>query len=96
VTLPPIELEGPEVDLAAIREYGQGGVLMTLTNAEKELDDANRKAGQKELIAQAHDALPMRLAADAARSAIERSFAMPLRAAGQDATVVARFRGESR
>ncbi|PZU09729.1 DUF4230 domain-containing protein [Sphingomonas sp.] len=94
VTLPPIELEGPEVDLTAVREYGEGGVLMMLTDAEKELDAANRKAGQAELVAQAHDALPMRLATDAARSAIERSFAMPLRAAGIDATVVARFRDE--
>ncbi|MDO6415510.1 DUF4230 domain-containing protein [Sphingomonas sp. BIUV-7] len=96
VTLPPIELEGPEVDLTAIREYGQGGVLMTLTDAEKELDAANRKAGQAELVAQAHDALPMRLAADAARMAIERSFAMPLKAAGANATVVARFRDDPR
>jgi len=96
VTLPPIELEGPEVDLTAVREYGEGGVLMTLTDAEKQLDAANRKAGQAELVAQAHDALPMRLAADAARSAIEHSFAMPLKAAGVDATVVARFRDEGR
>lgn len=94
VTLPPIELEGPEVDLTATREYGEGGVLMTLTNAGQELGAANRKAGQAELIRQAHDPLPMRLAADAARSAIERSFAMPLKAAGTDATVVTKFRGE--
>jgi hypothetical protein len=37
----------------------------------------------------------MRLARDAARSAIERSFAMPLKAAGiGDARVVARFTSE--
>lgn len=96
ITLPPIELEGPEVDLTAVREYGQGGVLMALTDAEKQLDAANRKAGQAELVTQAHDALPMRLAQDAARSAIERSFAMPLKAAGVEATVVARFRDDPR
>jgi hypothetical protein len=96
ISLPPIELEGPEVDLTAVREYGQGGVLMALTDAEKQLDAANRKAGQAELVEQAHDPLPMKLAADAARSAIERSFAMPLRAAGTDATVVARFRDDAR
>jgi hypothetical protein len=96
ISLPPIELEGPEVDLTAVREYGQGGVLMALTDAEKQLDAANRKAGQAELVAQAHDALPMKLAADAARSAIERSFAMPLKAAGAEATVVARFRDDAR
>ena len=39
--------------------------------------------------------VPMRLARDAARSAIERSFAMPLKAAGiGDARVVARFAAE--
>jgi hypothetical protein len=96
ISLPPIELEGPEIDLTTIREYGQGGVLMALTDAEKELDAANRKAGQAELVAQAHDPLPMKLAADAARLAIERSFAMPLKAAGTDAIVVARFRDDPR
>ena len=39
---------------------------------------------------------PMRLAREAARSAVERSFAMPLTAAGiADAKVVARFAGEA-
>ena len=39
----------------------------------------------------------MRLAREAARQAIERSFAMPLKAAGiDDAKVVARFAGEER
>jgi hypothetical protein len=94
VTLPPLDIEGPEVDLASIREYGEGGVLMALTDAEKQLDQSNRKAGQAELLRQAHDALPMRLARDAARGAVERSFAMPLKAAGIDATVTAKFAGE--
>lgn len=89
VTLPPVQIEGPEVDLVAIREYGQGGVLMALTSAEKDLDAANRKTGQAELLRQARDPMPMKLAQDAARSAIERSFALPLRAAGIEATVVA-------
>lgn len=94
VTLPPIEVEGPEVDLAATREYGEGGVLMALTEAGQELDAANRKAGQAELLKQARDALPMRLARDAARGAVERSFALPLKAAGLDATVTAKFADE--
>jgi hypothetical protein len=94
VTLPPIEIEGPEVDLASIKEYGEGGVLMALTDTETRLDTANRKAGQAELLKQARGALPMKLARDAARSAIERSFAMPLAAAGIQARVVARFADE--
>ena len=56
-------------------------------------EDANRKAAQEELIKQARGATPMRLAEGAARTAIEQSFAMPLKAAGIDATVTARFAG---
>jgi hypothetical protein len=91
VTLPPIELAGPEVDLTAIREYDAGGMLMALTDVETRLDAANRARGQAALVAQAREAVPMRLAQDAARTAIARSFEMPLRAAGIQARVVARF-----
>lgn len=94
ITLPPLEISTPEIDLAQIREYSEGGVLMTLTKAEDALDVANRRAGQRELVRQARGPLPMRLARDAARRAVERSFAMPLRAAGADAKVVARFADE--
>lgn len=91
VTLPPLEIRGPEVDLRQIREYSGGGVLMALTDAENALDSANRQRGQQELVRQAREALPMQLARDAAVRAVERSFAMPMKAAGLDATVVARF-----
>lgn len=94
VTLPPLRVSRPDVDLRGIQTYGEGGVLMALTDIGTNLDAANKAAGQAELIRQARDPLPTRLAMDAARRAIERSFAMPLKAAGIDATVVARFRGE--
>ncbi|KQM65148.1 hypothetical protein ASE75_07545 [Sphingomonas sp. Leaf17] len=94
VTLPPIEVEGPQVDMNAIREYGSGGLLATLTDAESRLDAANRRAGQVELVRQARDAMPMKLARDATRRAVEGSFAMPLRAAGLNATVKVRFADE--
>nr|WP_253201460.1 DUF4230 domain-containing protein [Sphingomonas quercus] len=94
ITLPPVEVSGPEVDMAGIKEYDSGGVLMALTHAEQALDQANRAAAQRQLVAQAREAAPLRLARDAARSAVERSFAMPLRAAGIDATVKARFADE--
>lgn len=94
VTLPPVEVDGPQVDLTAIREYGSGGVLSHLTNADQQLDAANRRAGQAELVRQARDATPMKLARDATRRAVERSFAMPLRAAGLAATVKVRFADE--
>ncbi len=94
ITLPPIHVSQPQVDLNQVRTYGEGGVLQALTDVGTQLDSANRAAGQAELIRQAGEALPMRLARDAARNAIERSFVMPLRAAGLDATVRAKFAGE--
>jgi len=91
VTLPPLRLAGPEIDIDAISEFRDGTILLTLTDAEQTLDAANRKAAQDELIKQARGTTPMRLAQGAARTAIEQSFAMPLKAAGIDAKVTARF-----
>lgn len=95
VRIPEVEIAGPEVDLAAAREYGSGGVLSSLTNAESRLDSANRARAVAELREQAKGEVPMRLARQSARQAIERSFAMPLQAAGFDEVkVVARFASE--
>jgi hypothetical protein len=95
VRLPDIEIAGPEVDLAASREYGEGGLLGALTDTETALDRANQARAVADLRKQAMAEVPMRLARDAARNAIERSFAMPLKAAGiGDAKVVARFAAE--
>ena len=91
VTLPPLRLAGPEIDIDAISEFRDGEILLTLTDAERTLDAANRKRAQEELIAQAKGPTPMRLAQGAARTAVEQSFAMPLKAAGIDAKVTARF-----
>lgn len=92
VRLPEIEVAGPEVDLNAAREYGEGGVLSTLTNADQQLDQTNRAKAISDLRKQASAEVPMRLARQAARQAVERSFSMPLLAAGfKDAKVVARF-----
>lgn len=95
VRIPDIELAGPEVDLASAREYGAGGVLAAITNSQTQLDRANRSAAVADLRRQAGAETPMRLARDSARSAIERSFALPLKAAGYDEVkVVARFAAE--
>lgn len=94
ITLPPLQLAGPEIDIDAISEFRDGVILLTLTDAEKTLDAANRAAAQQELIKQAKGTTPMRLARNAARTAVEQSFAMPLKAAGIDAKVTARFAGE--
>jgi len=94
ILLPPLEVIGPDVDLDGIREYSPGGLLMRFTDVEKQLDAANRKAGQQELISQARGPTPVRLAKEATRRAIERSFAMPLKAAGLDAKVAVFFPDE--
>jgi ABC-type amino acid transport substrate-binding protein len=94
ITLPGLEISRPEIHMNEVREYGGGGVLAALTDAERKLDQANRNAGQAELVRQAKQAMPLRLARDAARRAVERSFAMPLRAAGVEAKVSVRFRDE--
>lgn len=95
VRLPGVEVVGPEVDYNHIREYSGGGVLMALTDAESKLDESNRKAAQAELVRQAMEPTPMKLARDATRRAVERSFAMPLRAVGVDATVEVSFADEA-
>ena len=95
VRLPNVEIAGPEVDLKAAREYGSGGILSAVTDAEDRLDNANRGLAVADLRKQAAAPTPMRLAREAARAAIERSFAMPLNAAGlKEAKVVARFADE--
>jgi len=92
VKLPEIEIAGPDVDLAAAQEYGEGGILSALTNSSQQLDSANRAKAVADLRKQAQGPVQMRLAHQAARAAIERSVAMPLVAAGfKDAKVVARF-----
>jgi Protein of unknown function (DUF4230) len=92
VELPEVEIAGPDVDLSAVQEYGQGGILSVITNANQQLDAANRAKAVSDLRKQALGAVQMRLARQAARVAIERSFAMPLLAAGfKDVKVVARF-----
>jgi len=92
IRLPEVEVAGPDVDLSAAQEYSAGGVLAALTNADQSLDQANRASAVADLRKQASAPVPMRLARQAARQAVERSFAMPLVAAGfKDVKVVARF-----
>ena len=91
VTLPALEISGPEIDLSEVREYSDGGILMALTDAERTLDQANRRSAQDELMRQARDRIPMSQAREAAMRTVARTFAMPLRAADIDASVAVRF-----
>jgi hypothetical protein len=91
ITLPPLEISGPEMDMAAAREYSEGGVLMALTGSEEELDEANRRSARDELMRQARDPAPVATAREAALRIVARGFAVPLRAAGIEASVAVRF-----
>jgi len=91
VTLPPLEISGPTIDFNEVQEYSEGGIVMALTDAERTLDQANRRSAQDELMRQARERTPTSLARNAAMRAVARSFAMPLRAAGLDASVSVRF-----
>lgn len=91
VTLPPLEISGPQVDLNQVQEFSEGGILMALTDAERTLDQDNRRRALEELMCQARDGTPTNQARNAAMRIVARSFAMPLRAAGIDASVTVRF-----
>jgi Protein of unknown function (DUF4230) len=91
IALPPVELAGPEFDLEGVREYKSGAVLMTLTDVEKLLDAANRAKAKSDVLAQAKAEPMLRLARDAHRRAVERSFALPLAAAGIEAKIEVEF-----
>jgi len=91
VGLPPLEMSAPDIDLNEVQEYSEGGIVMALTNSERELDQANRRSAQDELMRQARARTPMHLARQAAMRTVARSFALPLRAAGIDASVTVRF-----
>ena len=92
VQLPMIDVAGPDIDINAVKEYGSGGVLSALTDTNEQLDQANRDRAVKDLRKQATSEVPMKLARQSAKDAVERSFAMPLMAAGFDnVKVVARF-----
>jgi hypothetical protein len=93
VTLPPIEVSSPQIDIDAMRQYSNG-VLLHFTNAGEVLDAANRRAGEIQLVQQARAPALMTMARDASRNAVQRSFAMPLKAAGLDAQVSVRFADE--
>lgn len=94
IKLPAIEVARPEVQLDKIQTYEDGGILMALTDAEEVLDQVNRKKALTELTKEAQNPLQIKLARDAAKRAVENSFALPLKAAGLNATVDAFFPGE--
>lgn len=94
VRIPDIEVSEPQIDLKSIQEYDDGGILTALTDAERVLDTANRNKGLAELSRQAEGPIPMRLAREAARRAIVQNFNVPMKAAGMDVRVEAKYGSE--
>ncbi|WP_298690088.1 DUF4230 domain-containing protein [uncultured Sphingomonas sp.] len=94
VVLPPLLLEGPEIDPSRMRAYDGGGLLLRLTDSRETLDASNRKAAEAELVRQAREAVPMGIARTAARQAVTQNFALPLKAAGLDPQIRVRFADE--
>ena len=76
IQLPAIEVARPEVQIDKIQTYEEGGILMALTNAEQVLDNANRRKALTELTKQAQNPVQIKMARDAARRAVESSFAV--------------------
>lgn len=95
VRLPKVEIAAPQVDIVNIREYGGGSILMALGNAEQVIDTANRQKINAAVLREADTNLMHGLARAAARTAVERGFALPLEAAGVSARVIARFPEET-
>jgi hypothetical protein len=93
VTMPPLEIAGPEIDLSQVQQYSEGGIVMALTDAERTIDQSNSRSAQDDLMRQARERAPTTLARNAAMRSVARSFAMPLRAGGIDASVAVRFLG---
>ncbi|MGB5076965.1 MAG: DUF4230 domain-containing protein [Sphingorhabdus sp.] len=94
VRIPPIEVAEPQIDLKSIQEYGEGGILRSLTDVDATLDAANRAKGQAELLRQAQGPVPMRLAREAFKRTVAQNFEAPLRAVGIDAKVESFFADE--
>lgn len=94
VRMPDIEIAAPQIDMQSIQEYDEGGLLTALTDAERVLDTANRSKGLAELSRQAEGPVPMRLAREAARRAIVQNFTVPMKAAGINVQVEAKYGDE--
>ena len=91
ITLPPLEISVPDVDMQAARESREGGMMMALTGNESTLDAANMRLAEADLQAQARAEAPLRTARDMAMRNVARAFALPLRGAGIEASVEVRF-----
>jgi len=90
VKLPPVELDGPSIDMTKSKVYSDG-VLTSFTSVDEGLQQRNREEARKQLVQQAGAENVMRMARNAAMRAVEQTFLLPMRAAGLDCTVEVSF-----
>jgi hypothetical protein len=95
VRIPPIKTPPPQIDLNSIQEYGEAGILRSLTNVDDVLDASNRAKAQAVLVSQAQSPVLMDMARASAKKAVALNFEVPLRAAGIEAKIVPFFDGET-
>lgn len=94
VTLPPLVVGTPNLDEGRAR-YLREGVLIS-GETQEALTRSNTRAAQADVVRQARNPELMSLARAAAREAMARNVALPLRAAGYDkVTVDVRFADEA-
>ena len=94
VHVQPLQLVGPELDPANIREYTPTGGLVPVPDTKSILESAGRFEAEADLLRQAKVPALMQFARDAARATVERNFAAALRAAGIKASVGVVFADE--
>jgi Protein of unknown function (DUF4230) len=86
VTLPPLEVAAPALDLPGAADVGEGTRV-----AAPALDEAKRRAAIDDIVRQARAPAALADARAAAMRLVAAAFAMPLRASGVDASVAVRF-----
>jgi hypothetical protein len=94
IVLPAFILSGPDINMHGVRELRPDGALAPVHNAGEVLGDNGIKDAKLELLKQAWGDEAMQRARDATRHLIERTFSVPLHAAGVKATVKAKFANE--
>ena len=92
VTVPDLEIAGPDIQLKRITEYKDGALMLAMTGVERELDTETRGATDARFVAEARNPVLLDLARKQAIAAVRDVFVVPLVAVGIVAPdVVVRF-----
>ncbi len=92
VTIPDLEIAGPDIQFKRITEYKDGALMLAFTGVERELDAEIRGATDARFVGEARNPLLIDLAHKQAIAAVREVFVMPLVAVGITAPdVVVRF-----